>query len=183
MSTNFGANKFNLANETKHTQSKISHINVFAQQNKREKSKAKLIQLALTAPTHNKEEDRKRGEGRELAKAMPCCTYLIYNANSNSRKKAARLPARSALIICPQSEEERERMRRRSRRSGGAAHKSRIRREQVEKMLQQLLVKCVKRRRRWQGRMNKKAGRNKGIKSNEQKEGEGAEGQKRGKQK
>lgn len=50
-------------------------------------------------------------------------------------------------------------------------------REEGEKMLQQLLLKCVKRRRR-QGKANKKAARNKGIKSNEQEVGRGEEGQK-----
>lgn len=130
MSTNFGANKFNLANETKHTQSKISHINVFAQQNENERKKQSKTNPISAYGTHAQQR-RRQGEregGRELAKAMPCFTYLIYNANSNSRKKAARLRARRALIICPLSEEERG--RRSGSRGRGAAHKSSIRREQ-----------------------------------------------------
>lgn len=93
MSTNFGANKFNLANETKHTQSRISHINVFAQQNENERKKQSKTNPISAYGTHAQQRrgQGEVGEGRELAKAMPCFTYLIYNANSNSRKKAARL--------------------------------------------------------------------------------------------
>lgn len=55
----------NLIWRTKQNTQKISHINVFAQQNEK-KSKAKLIQLALTAPTHNKgKTGREGGEAGE----------------------------------------------------------------------------------------------------------------------
>lgn len=59
----------NLIWRTKQNTQKISHINVFAQQNEK-KSKAKVIQLALTAPTHNKGKTGREGEGAGESDAM-----------------------------------------------------------------------------------------------------------------
>lgn len=61
------------------------------------KKQSKTNPISAYGTHAQQRKDRERG-GRELAKAMPCFTYLIYNANSNSRKKAARLRA-SALSL------------------------------------------------------------------------------------
>lgn len=92
------------------------------------KKQSKTNPISAYGTHAQQRKDRERG-GRELAKAMPCFTYLIYNANSNSRKKAARLRASALSLfvlsvvaaVCLCAKEGRKEW-------DGAGHKSRIRR-------------------------------------------------------